>query len=125
MKTLSVIFFLALHVAKYALYSTEVQKSLINKNLLTKLRKNTGYSFVKCNEALIRFDYDTLKAEEWLHDQAKKEGWSKAQKLSGRLAEQGLIGVLAESNFVALVDVSFRCSLNFNSFLKKTTFFYN
>ncbi|XP_065647601.1 elongation factor Ts, mitochondrial [Hydra vulgaris] len=100
-------------LGKNALYSTDTQKGLINKNLLTKLRKDTGYSFVKCNEALTRFNYDTIKAEEWLHDQAKKEGWNKAQKLSSRSTEQGLVGVLAEKNFVALVDIG--CETDFVS----------
>ncbi len=46
-----------------------------------------------------------LQAESWLHEQAKKEGWSKASKLEGRKAKEGLIGVLLGDNAAVMVEV--------------------
>lgn len=77
----------------------------IKKALLTKLRKGTGYSFAKCNEALKQCNNNLQEAELWLHEQAEKEGWSKAQKLQTRSTSQGLVGILAEDNYVAIVEV--------------------
>lgn len=52
-----------------------------------------------------RHDNDATKAEQWLHEQAEKEGWLKAKKLEGRTTAEGLVGVLASQNHVALVEV--------------------
>ena len=76
-----------------------------NKVLLTKLRKSTGYPFTKCSEALKLFSNNLEEAEKWLHEQAEKEGWLKAQKLKERSTSEGLVGVLADENFAALVEV--------------------
>lgn len=49
---------------------------------MIKLRRSTGYSFVKCRQALVKFGEDNIKeAEKWLKIQAKKEGWAKAERL--------------------------------------------
>ncbi len=46
------------------------------------------------------------KAEEWLQEQAQKEGWSKASKLQSRPMSQGLIGILIDGdNQAAMVEV--------------------
>ena len=50
-------------------------------------------------------DNDMEKAEIWLHQQAEKEGWAKAKKLQSRSTSEGLVGVLAEKNHIALVEV--------------------
>lgn len=77
----------------------------LDKTLLVKLRKDTGFSFAKCREALERSGNEIHEAEAWLHKQAEKEGWSKATKLQGRTATEGLIGVLVENHAAALVEV--------------------
>lgn len=79
--------------------------SAIDKKLLTSLRKKTGFSFTKCNDAMKLHDNDLEKAEEWLYKQAEKEGWAKAKKLKSRSTSQGLVGVLALQNHAALVEV--------------------
>ncbi|XP_025048464.1 elongation factor Ts, mitochondrial isoform X2 [Alligator sinensis] len=82
-----------------------------NKELLLRLRKKTGYSFMNCRKALETFGNDFKQAEVWLHKQAQKEGWSKASKLQGRKAKEGLIGVLQEGNAAVMVEVN--CETDF------------
>ncbi|XP_015277691.1 PREDICTED: elongation factor Ts, mitochondrial-like, partial [Gekko japonicus] len=77
---------------------------LAAKELLVKLRKKTGYSFVNCKKALEKFNGDLKEAEAWLHEQAQKEGWSKASKLEGRKTKEGLIGLLKEGNSAVMVE---------------------
>lgn len=96
--------------AKTSRYSTQAVIKA-DKKLLTELRKKTGFSFFKCNEALKLTVNDPLKAEVWLKEQAEKEGWTKAAKLQGRSTNQGLIGVLCKENYAALVQVS--CETDF------------
>lgn len=47
-----------------------------------------------------------MQAENWLNEQAQKEGWSKASKLEGRKAKEGLIGVLTQDTSAVMVEVS-------------------
>uniref|UniRef100_A0A8D0DKJ6 Elongation factor Ts, mitochondrial n=1 Tax=Salvator merianae TaxID=96440 RepID=A0A8D0DKJ6_SALMN len=83
---------------------------LAAKELLVKLRKKTGYSYVNCKKALEKFD-DIREAEAWLHEQAQKEGWSKASKLQGRQTKEGLIGLLQKENSAVMVEVN--CETDF------------
>lgn len=53
--------------------------------------------------------WSNCQAEPWLHQQAQKEGWSKASKLEGRKANQGLIGVLKKDQDAVIVEVSQLC----------------
>uniref|UniRef100_A0A452ILY1 Elongation factor Ts, mitochondrial n=1 Tax=Gopherus agassizii TaxID=38772 RepID=A0A452ILY1_9SAUR len=82
-----------------------------DKELLVKLRKKTGYSFLNCKKALEKFSGDSKQAEAWLHEQAQKEGWSKASKLQGRKTKEGLIGLLQEGNAAVMVEVN--CETDF------------
>ncbi|XP_054882844.1 elongation factor Ts, mitochondrial [Poeciliopsis prolifica] len=82
-----------------------------DKALLMKLRKSTGYTFIKCKESLERFENDIAQAESWLHEQAQKEGWSKASKLEGRKAKEGLIGLFVGKQAAAMVEVN--CETDF------------
>ncbi|XP_053150981.1 elongation factor Ts, mitochondrial isoform X2 [Hemicordylus capensis] len=84
---------------------------LTPKELLVKLRKKTGYSFVNCKKALEKSGGDLKEAETWLHEQAQKEGWSKASKLEGRKTKEGLIGLLQEGNSAVMVEVN--CETDF------------
>ncbi|XP_072307619.1 elongation factor Ts, mitochondrial [Eucyclogobius newberryi] len=81
------------------------------KALLMKLRKSTGYTFTNCKTALEKFDNDVTQAETWLHEQAKKEGWSKAHKLEGRRAKEGLVGLFVGDNDAVMVEVN--CETDF------------
>ncbi|XP_066914817.1 elongation factor Ts, mitochondrial-like [Clytia hemisphaerica] len=92
-------------------FSTNSILNAINKQQLTTLRKKTGYSFTKCNEAMKLYENDMEKAEIWLHQQAEKEGWAKAKKLQSRSTSEGLVGVLTEQNYIALVEVA--CETDF------------
>ncbi|KAG7238256.1 hypothetical protein INR49_030967 [Caranx melampygus] len=76
-----------------------------DKALLMKLRKSTGYTFINCKKALEKFDNDITQAETWLHEQAQKEGWSKANKLEGRKAKEGLIGLFVGDQAAVMVEV--------------------
>ncbi|EDO34261.1 predicted protein [Nematostella vectensis] len=86
----------------------------MDKSLLGKLRKETGFGFSKCREALVLARNDYAAAEAWLHEQAEKEGWQKANKLQGRSATEGLIGVIvnhSDMNLGAMVEVN--CETDF------------
>ncbi|XP_003790642.1 elongation factor Ts, mitochondrial isoform X1 [Otolemur garnettii] len=90
-----------------------LSSSASSKELLTKLRRKTGYSFLNCKKALETCGEDLKQAEIWLHKQAQKEGWSKAAKLQGRKTKEGLIGLLQEGNATVLVEVN--CETDFVS----------
>lgn len=77
------------------------------KSELAKLRRKTGFPIVKCKEALTRHDNDAGAAEEWLHEQARKEGWARVEKLQNRSARQGLIGLLVRGDQAAMVEVRY------------------
>ncbi|XP_020640255.3 elongation factor Ts, mitochondrial [Pogona vitticeps] len=84
---------------------------LVAKELLMKLRRKTGYSFVNCKKALKKFNDDLKEAEVWLHEQAQKEGWTRASELQGRKAQEGLIGLLKNENSAVMVEVN--CETDF------------
>ncbi|XP_045931257.1 elongation factor Ts, mitochondrial [Micropterus dolomieu] len=90
---------------------TGCQLLVAEKALLMKLRKNTGYTFMNCKKALEKFDNDITQAETWLHEQAQKEGWSKANKLEGRKAKEGLIGLFIGDKAAVMVEVN--CETDF------------
>lgn len=90
---------------------TGCQLLAAEKALLMKLRKSTGYTFINCKKALEKFDNDMAQAETWLHEQAQKEGWSKASKLEGRKANEGLIGVFVGDKAAVMVEVN--CETDF------------
>ncbi|XP_035584999.1 elongation factor Ts, mitochondrial isoform X2 [Zalophus californianus] len=81
-----------------------LSSSASSKELLMKLRRKTGYSFVNCKKALETCGGDLKQAESWLHKQAQKEGWSRAAKLHGRKTKEGLIGLLQDGNTTVLVE---------------------
>ncbi|KAM8802852.1 elongation factor Ts, mitochondrial isoform 4-T4 [Rhynchonycteris naso] len=81
-----------------------LSSSASSKELLMNLRRKTGYSFVNCKKALETCVGDLKQAESWLHEQAQKEGWSKAAKLHGRKTKEGLVGLLQDGNTTVLVE---------------------
>uniref|UniRef100_A0A3P8UYD3 Elongation factor Ts, mitochondrial n=2 Tax=Cynoglossus semilaevis TaxID=244447 RepID=A0A3P8UYD3_CYNSE len=52
-----------------------------------------------------------LTAESWLNEQAQKEGWSKANKLEGRKAKEGLMGLFVGDQAAVMVEVN--CETDF------------
>ncbi|XP_053313679.1 elongation factor Ts, mitochondrial [Spea bombifrons] len=93
------------------LFHSGVRLLAADKDLLVKLRKKTGYSFINCKKALEKFSNDAKQAETWLHQQAQKEGWNKASKLQGRKTTEGLVGLLQEGNTAVMVEVN--CETDF------------
>ncbi len=79
--------------------------SKLSQSPLAILRKSTGYPFSKCKEALSKHNNDVMLAEVYLKEQAQKEGWAKAEKVKGRTANRGLIGVLVKDNKGVMVEV--------------------
>ncbi|XP_030276719.1 elongation factor Ts, mitochondrial [Sparus aurata] len=90
---------------------TGCQLLAAEKALLMKLRKTTGYTFINCKKALEKFDNDIAQAESWLNEQAQKEGWTKANKLEGRKAKEGLIGLFVGDKAAVMVEVN--CETDF------------
>ncbi|KAM9859222.1 elongation factor Ts, mitochondrial [Aulostomus maculatus] len=82
-----------------------------DKALLMKLRKSTGYTFQNCKKALEKFDNDVTQAESWLHEKAREEGWSKANKLEGRATKEGVIGLFVGDRVAVMVEVN--CETDF------------
>ena len=77
----------------------------VDKSLLSKLRKETGFGFAKCMESLQLNNNDYNTSVSWLEAEAEKQGWEKATKLQGRPASEGLVGVLVDVNHAAMVEV--------------------
>ncbi|XP_077386554.1 elongation factor Ts, mitochondrial [Festucalex cinctus] len=98
-------------VSRHTLHTTCPPLLAADKSLLVKLRKSTGYTFINCKHALEKFDNDIAKAEAWLHEQAQKEGWSKANKLGSRKAKEGLIGLFVGDQVAVMVEVN--CETDF------------
>ncbi|XP_028929484.1 elongation factor Ts, mitochondrial [Ornithorhynchus anatinus] len=83
------------------------------KELLLRLRRRTGFSFVNCKKALEACGGDDRQAEAWLQQRAREEGWVRATELRGRIAREGLVGLLEEANAAVLVEVN--CETDFVS----------
>jgi elongation factor Ts len=67
-----------------------------------KLRDMTGAGMMDCKTALTETGGDIEAAVDWL----RKKGLSKAAKKSGRIAADGLIGVVAKGKSGAVVEVN-------------------
>ncbi len=67
-----------------------------------ELRDATGAGMMDCKKALTETDGDMEAAIDWL----RKKGLSKAAKKAGRVAAEGLIGVVSDGNRGALAEVN-------------------
>ena len=67
-----------------------------------KLRDLTGAGMMDCKTALTETNGDIEAAVDWL----RKKGLSKAAKKSGRIAADGLIGIVAKGTSGAVVEVN-------------------
>ncbi|GFT93911.1 elongation factor Ts, mitochondrial [Nephila pilipes] len=92
-------------------HSGKVHLTSSRSSALGKLRKSTGYSVSNCKKALDLFPDDISKAEEWLHGEAKQQGWSKWAKIQARSATQGVIGVFSKDKIGVMVEVN--CETDF------------
>ncbi|KAL1918812.1 uncharacterized protein VTP21DRAFT_2834 [Calcarisporiella thermophila] len=88
-----------------------------NLKLLSKLRQETEVSMTKAKEALVKNDNDYERALAWLQEDMKLSGAKKAEKVSGRVAGEGLVGVVVaegpEGSRGAIVEVN--CETDFVS----------
>ena len=77
--------------------------SSVSSSPLAVLRKKTGYQLSKCKEALSLHNSDLSLAEEWLREQARKEGWIKADL--PRATTQGVIAACVDGNAATMLEV--------------------
>jgi elongation factor Ts len=74
----------------------------ITAGMVKELREKTGAGMMDCKSALNEVKGDMEAAIDWL----RTKGLAKAAKKSGRVAAEGLIGVVAEGTRGALVEVN-------------------
>ena len=73
-----------------------------NITLIKKLREETGSPMGDCNKALLECNDDYQKAIDWL----RKKGLSSAAKKSGRVAAEGIVGVINVTNKAVMIEVN-------------------
>ncbi len=74
----------------------------ITAALVKTLREQTGAGMMDCKKALTETGGDLEGAVDWL----RKKGLSQAAKKSGRVAAEGLVGVVSAKNRGAMVEVN-------------------
>ncbi|MGH6995143.1 MAG: translation elongation factor Ts [Stellaceae bacterium] len=74
----------------------------ISAQMVKELRESTGAGMMDCKGALTETDGNMEAAVDWL----RKKGLSKAAKKAGRVAAEGLIGVLVKGNKGVVVEVN-------------------
>jgi len=74
----------------------------ITAALVKELRGNTGAGMMDCKKALTETAGDVEAAIDWL----RKNGLAAAAKKAGRVAAEGLVGLVAEGTRGALVEVN-------------------
>ena len=74
----------------------------ISASLVKELRDKTGAGMMDCKNALTETNGDVEAAVDWL----RKKGLSKAAKKAGRIAADGLIGIIAKGKEGAVVEVN-------------------
>ncbi len=79
----------------------------ITAALVKELREISGAGMWDCKKALVETSGDKEAAVDWL----RKKGLAAAAKKSGRVAADGLVGIVAEGNQGALVEIN--CETDF------------
>ncbi len=79
----------------------------ITAALVKELREISGAGMMDCKKALVETGGDKGAAVDWL----RKKGLAAAAKKSGRVAADGLVGIVAEGNTGALVEIN--CETDF------------
>jgi len=74
----------------------------ITAGMVKELRDKTGAGMMDCKTALAETNGDFEQAVDWL----RKKGLAKAAKKAGRTAAEGLIGIAAEADCGAIVEVN-------------------
>src|SRR5450759_2837460 len=74
----------------------------ITAQMVKELRDSTGAGMMDCKAALTETNGDMQAAQDWL----RKKGLSKAAKKAGRVAAEGLIGVLVQDTKGVMVEVN-------------------
>ena len=74
----------------------------ITAALVKTLRESTGAGMMDCKRALTEAHANLDDAVDWL----RKKGLSQAAKKSGRVAAEGLVGVVSVKNRAAMVEVN-------------------
>ncbi len=74
----------------------------ITAQMVKELRESTGAGMMDCKAALTETQGDMTAAQDWL----RKKGLSKAAKKAGRVAAEGLIGVLVQGTNGVVVEVN-------------------
>ncbi|WIM13985.1 translation elongation factor Ts [Enhydrobacter sp.] len=74
----------------------------ITASLVKELREKTGAGMMDCKKALNEVQGDLEKAVDWL----RTKGLSAASKKAGRVAAEGLVGVVADGARGALIEVN-------------------
>jgi elongation factor Ts len=74
----------------------------ITASLVKELREKTGAGMMDCKRALNEVQGDLEKAVDWL----RTKGLSAAAKKAGRVAAEGLVGVVASGNRGAVIEVN-------------------
>ena len=74
----------------------------ITAGLVKELRDKTGAGMMDCKKALVETAGDLERAVDWL----RKKGLAAAAKKAGRVAAEGLIGVVAHGAVGAMVEVN-------------------
>jgi len=81
---------------------TKAAQVAITAAMVKDLRESTGAGMMDCKAALTETAGDMTAAQDWL----RKKGLSKAAKKAGRVAAEGLIGVLTKGNKGVVVEVN-------------------
>src|SRR5450755_332208 len=74
----------------------------ITAQMVKELRESTGAGMMDCKAALTESNGEMTAAQDWL----RKKGLSKAAKKAGRVAAEGLIGVLVAGTKGVVVEVN-------------------
>ncbi|MEM7215895.1 MAG: translation elongation factor Ts [Pseudomonadota bacterium] len=74
----------------------------ITAALVKELREKSGAGMMDCKNALSETDGDVEAAMDWL----RSKGIAKAEKKSGRVAAEGLIGIAGSGSAAAVVEVN-------------------
>jgi elongation factor Ts len=74
----------------------------ITAAMVKELREKTGAGMMDCKNALSENNGDMEASIDWL----RAKGISKAEKKSGRVASEGLVGVASSGNRAAVVEVN-------------------
>eukprot|EP00127_Corallochytrium_limacisporum_P003558 Clim_evm41s150 gene=Clim_evmTU41s150 len=90
------------------LHTSRVMQQKLDLKMVQKLKKTTGLGLDKCKKAVEAAENDWDRAIQWVRDNAKTLGMTKAAKLDGRAADQGLIAAFVnkDSGAGVLVEVN-------------------